>query len=85
MTDIILPRGESNLNSEVYNHAGDLFLVRICWLFNYIYTMGEMPEEWGEKKSIVIPVYKKGEKPNVKNCREISLLNACYKLHGITF
>ena len=41
--------------------------------------MGEMPEEW--KNSIIIPVYKEGEKQRVENYREISLLNACYKLY----
>jgi hypothetical protein len=32
------------------------------------------------KNSIVIPVYKEGEKQKVENYREISLLNARYKL-----
>jgi hypothetical protein len=41
--------------------------------------MGEMPEEW--KNSIILPVYKKGEKQKVENYREISLLNARYKLY----
>jgi hypothetical protein len=41
--------------------------------------MGEMPEEL--KNSIIIPVYKTGEKQKVESYREISLFNACYKLH----
>jgi hypothetical protein len=42
--------------------------------------MGEMLEEW--KNSIVIPMYKKGDKQKVENYRAISLLNACYKLYS---
>jgi hypothetical protein len=42
--------------------------------FNNIYMMGEMPEECNN--SIVIPVYKKGDKQKVQNYRGISLYNA---------
>ena len=39
-----------------------------------------MPEEC--KKSIVIPIHKKGEKQKVENNREISLFNSCYNLRS---
>ena len=39
--------------------------------------MEEMPEE--RKNSIVVPIYKEGDKQKVENHRGISLLNACYK------
>jgi hypothetical protein len=52
-------QGEYNLNSELYKHPGSSVHDRLL-LFNNIYTMGEMPDEW--KNSIVIPVYKKGDK-----------------------
>jgi len=42
--------------------------------------MGDMPEEW--KNSIVIPLYKKGDKQKMENYRGISFLNACYKLYS---
>jgi hypothetical protein len=42
--------------------------------------MREIPGEC--RNSIVRPVHKKGDKPKVENYREISLLNACYKLHS---
>jgi hypothetical protein len=41
---------------------------------------GEIPEEW--KNSIVIPTYKKSDKPKVENYRGISLLNVCYKMYS---
>ena len=54
--------------------------MRDSWFCNVIYMMGEMPEEW--KNSIVIPLYKKGDKQKVGNYRGISLFNACYKLYS---
>ena len=42
--------------------------------------MEEMPEE--RKNSIVVPIYKKGDKQKVENHTGISLLNACYKLYS---
>jgi len=41
---------------------------------------GKMSEEWGKKADK--PVYKKCDKQNSKNYREISLLSAYYKLSG---
>jgi hypothetical protein len=42
---------------------------------------GEMPEEW--KNSIVIPIYKKRDKPKVEKYRQISQINVCYDLYSI--
>ena len=43
-----------------------------------IWNKGELPEEW--KESIIVPVYKKGDKTGCNNYRGISLLPTTYKI-----
>jgi len=43
-----------------------------------IWNKEELPEEW--KESIVVPVYKKGDKTDCSNYRGISLLPTTYKI-----
>jgi len=65
------------VNSELYKYAEDSYYERPL-VFNNIYKMREMPQEW--KNSSVIPIHRKSDKQKVENYRGISLLYACYKL-----
>jgi sorting nexin-29 len=43
-----------------------------------VYLSKTIPNEW--KRSIIVPILKKGDKSNPENYRGISLLNMCYKI-----
>jgi hypothetical protein len=45
----------------------------LCKLFKNILISGIFPELW--VKSIIIPIFKKGDVNDTGNCREISLLS----------
>jgi hypothetical protein len=43
-----------------------------------IWNKEELPEKW--KESVIVPVYKKGDKTDCSNYRGISLLSSTYKI-----
>jgi len=47
-------------------------------LITYIWKKEKLPEGW--KKSIIVPVHKKGDKTDCNNYRGISLLPTTYKI-----
>ena len=46
---------------------------KIHKLIIFIWNKKELPEEWGE--SIIVPIYKKGDKTDCSNYRGISILS----------
>ena len=54
------------------------FAVRFKKLIIAIWNKEELPGEW--KKSIIVPIHKKGDKTDCNNYRGISLLPTTYKI-----
>jgi hypothetical protein len=50
---------------------------------NNIYTKNSIPNEW--RNTIVTAVFKKGDRRDPKNNREISIYNNCYKIYSKIF
>jgi len=68
--------GTDNINAELLHVAGPQMTQRIQELILNVWRTERMPNEWN--KSIICPIYKKGEKSECSNYRGISLLNTAY-------
>jgi hypothetical protein len=64
--------------AELIKAGGNLIRCKIHKLIISIWNKEELPEEW--KKSIIVPVYKKGDKTDCIYYRGISLLPSTYKI-----
>jgi hypothetical protein len=53
-------------------------VVKIRKPINFIWNKDKFPEQW--KESIIVHIYKKGDKSNSSNYRGISLLSTTYKI-----
>jgi len=56
----------------------EILLHRIYELVRQIWEEERIPEKW--KETIVVPIYKKGERDRCENYRGIALVNAAYQL-----
>lgn len=72
--------GEDGIHTELYKYATNTFHLRLLHFLNLIWAGQEPPHSW--RKSIVIPIYKKGNRNACDNYRGISLLNTCYKIYS---
>jgi hypothetical protein len=70
--------GTDNINAELLQAAGPQMTQRIQELTINIWRYERMPNKWN--KSIICPMYKKGDKSECFNYRGIPLLNTAYKL-----
>ena len=62
----LIKAGGRTIRSEIYKRI------------HSIWNKNELPGEW--KESIIIPVYKKGDKTHCSNYRDISLSSTIYKI-----
>jgi len=58
--------------------GGSIIRFEIHKLIVSIWNKEELPEEW--KESIIVPIYKKGDKTECSNYRRISILPTTYKM-----
>ena len=70
--------GTDNINAELLQAAGPQMTQRIQDVILNTRRYERMPNEWN--KSIICPIYKKGEKSECSYYRGISLRNTAYKI-----
>jgi hypothetical protein len=70
--------GIDQIPAEMIKAGGRIIRSEIHKLINSIWNKEELPEQW--KESIIVPVYKKGDKTDCSNYRGISLLSTTYKI-----
>jgi len=66
------------LPAELIKAGGSTICSEIHKLIISIWDKEELPEEW--KDSIIVPIYKKGDKTDCNNYRGILLLPTTYKI-----
>ena len=70
--------GIDQIPAELIKAGGRTICCAIHKLIISIWKKEELPEEW--KESIVVPIYKKGDKTDCNNYRGISLLPTTYNI-----
>ena len=70
--------GIDQIPEELIKAGGRTIRCAIHKLIIPIWNKEEMPEEW--KELIIVPIYKKGEKPDCNNYRGTSLSPTTYKI-----
>jgi hypothetical protein len=72
--------GQDNINSELYKYAPKEFKLRLLNFLNKIYRQNWIPDEW--RNAVITPIFKKGDRREPQNYRDISILNTCYKIYS---
>jgi hypothetical protein len=66
--------------TELIKAGGEALYSKIQRLICSVWNKEELPQQW--KESIIVPIYKKGDKPDCNNYRVISLLSSAHKILG---
>jgi hypothetical protein len=70
--------GTDQIPAELIKAGGETLCSEIHKLIFSIWNKVELPQQW--KESIIVPVYKKGDKTDCNNYQGISLLSTAYKM-----
>jgi hypothetical protein len=70
--------GSGQIPAELIQAGGEMLMSAIHKLINSVWNKEELPDQW--KESIVVPIYKKGDKTGCNNYRGISLLSTPYNI-----
>jgi sorting nexin-29 len=70
--------GTDNILAKIIKAGGETLYSEIHKLICCIWNKEELPQQW--KESIIVPIYKKGDKTDCNNYQGISLLLTAYKI-----
>jgi hypothetical protein len=70
--------GSDQIPAELIQAGGETLQFEIHRFINCIWSKEELPDQ--RKESIIVPIYKKGDKTDCSNYRGISLLSTSYKI-----
>jgi hypothetical protein len=70
--------GSDQILAELIQAGDETIQPEICKFIDSIWNKDELPDQW--KESIIVLVYKKGDKTDCSNYREIPLLSTSYKI-----
>lgn len=72
--------GTDGIPLEAWRYGGEAIKKGLIEVIRKAWRDGVIPEEW--RKSIIVPLYKRGEVENAENYRGISLLCSAYKIYA---
>jgi hypothetical protein len=75
--------GTDQIPAELIKAGGETLHSEINRIICSIWNKEELPQEW--KESIIVPIYKKGDKTDCNNYQGISLLPTAYKVYPTFF
>jgi hypothetical protein len=70
--------GTDQIPAELIKAGAETLYSEVHRLICCIWNKEELPQQW--KESIIVPIYKKGDKTDFNNYRGISLLSTAYKI-----